>query len=230
MATGTIQVIQNDIRDKWYLANGLTENDVIAAYQFAFAPSEADALVNINEGTKYTLRKGSAVRWRYCSGMDFLEANQNVWVDNSTIKSMANNVKACVFGFHMKNYAVGNMIGMYLTDSRWLGHNQHLTSGTQWGFVMNGGNGWRSTGWRSQTGILGCNFEANYIYVDGVKYGTSTINPPYGRGYGVLTYQAGDLGNASGMICPALVLYNKALTDAQHIEVAKNITDLGAIR
>ena len=231
MATGTIQIIQNDKKDKWYLTDGLTESDVVAAYQFVYAPSKEDALVNINEGTKYTLSAGSSARWCYSSGIDFQDGvSSNLNLTNSTLSGLASSIKSAIYGFHWKNWAVGNLISIGLTDNRWLGHSNNLTSGTQWGFLMNGGNGWKSIGWRCPSGTLGCNFEENYIYVNGTKNTAgNSINGPYGRNHAILVYQAGDIGNAAGCVVPALVFYNKALTEAQHMAISRNIVNLGAI-
>lgn len=229
MATGKIPVYHPEGLAKWYLASGLTESDVIAAYQFAYASSQTDALKNINSGTTYTLSKGSYVRWGKTSGMMFAGASSNVYLSNSTLSGMASSIKSCVYGFRQIMFDNGNAVGMYISDSRWLGHSSHLTSGTQSGFIIGGGSGWKSNSFRIQTGILGGNFEDSQIYLNGVKQTMNTINAPYGRNHDVMTYQAGDLGAACGLICPALVLYNKALTDAQHEEIAVNIARLGAL-
>lgn len=50
--------------DVWYLADGINESNVIAAYKFARAANESAALVNVNEGASYSLSKeDSSIVW-----------------------------------------------------------------------------------------------------------------------------------------------------------------------
>lgn len=51
--------------DKWYLATGVTENDVLGAYKFINRTSESAALACVNEKTNYSLVKSSTTLVSY---------------------------------------------------------------------------------------------------------------------------------------------------------------------
>ncbi len=56
--------------DNWIYVSGITSSDVLAAWKFIGAETEAAALNSINEGTKYLLEKtGSNVQWSAADGI-----------------------------------------------------------------------------------------------------------------------------------------------------------------
>ena len=62
--------------DKWYLADGLNEGNVLAAYGFKNAANETAALTNINEYNSYPLMKSSSgITWSKSEGF-FIPSNQ----------------------------------------------------------------------------------------------------------------------------------------------------------
>ena len=56
--------------DKWYLATGITESNVLGAYKFINRTSESQALSCVNSGTNYALTKSSTslITWNTSSG------------------------------------------------------------------------------------------------------------------------------------------------------------------
>ena len=68
---------------------GVTDQDIIAAFRFKGAASEADALVSINNGTKYTLVKsGSNVTWSSGGGF-FIPAVNAAGLENSVLPTLS---------------------------------------------------------------------------------------------------------------------------------------------
>ena len=56
--------------DKWYLANGVKEGDVLGAFKFTGRASQSDALNSINSGTSRTLAtSSSSITWNTSNGI-----------------------------------------------------------------------------------------------------------------------------------------------------------------
>ena len=54
--------------DKWYLCDGITESDVLAAYKFIKRGAEATALKNMNTAYSYPLAKSGNAIWNNANG------------------------------------------------------------------------------------------------------------------------------------------------------------------
>ena len=224
MASGVVQIKKTDIPEKWYLISGISESDVVAAYQFINRASWDEAKVNINEGTKYSLTNTLAI-WTHCSGL--ILPPSSTTSNNSTNPSLTNaasSILSCAYSFSIINPSNSGTPGMYIADTRWLG------SGSS-AHILGSADGWKTSGKKyGQTGVLGANFSStSKMYFDGTEISLSSASAPYGRSHGLFTVQANDLGSQSGLKVPAIVLYNKALTADQHAEIAWNIAKLGGL-
>lgn len=114
--------------EDWLHPTGVTDSDIIAAFRFKGAASEADALQSVNNGTKYTLSKsGSNVTWSSGNGF-FIPAAQNVGLKNTDIQKLTWGTVAIKYsgaqtgdaqvGLIHKSYSVGlyaNFDMMYRT-------------------------------------------------------------------------------------------------------------------
>lgn len=221
MATGTIQIIQNDRLDKWYLTDGLTESDVIAAYQFV-GKDWVDSKININDGTKYEL-SGTNFFATPVSGVIIPPINSNgtaTYIDNSTLRGLSN-INSCVYSIAGTNMTVGNCPGVWLANSiKWLG-------------IYDGkpylGTNTTTLGTIKRRGVLGANFTSSKLYFDGANLTLNTTGSPYRNNFVIFGRCANDLGNQCGGSCTAMVFYNKELTMTQHKNIATNIANLGGI-
>ena len=234
MASGTIPIAVSDEMEKWYLTDGISESDVIAAYKFINRASWDEAKVNINEGTKYSLTNTLAI-WTHCSGLILPPAGNtsgdDPYIHNADIANIASSIQACIYQFiSIGRDTTHDIPGMYLSDTRWLGTTRNFTSSTATAHIVGSSGGWYSSGKiYGRIGILGANFTSiPTMYFDGTQVTVSKISSaPYGRRHYLLTDQANDLGGQAGIKCPALVLYNKTLTAAQHAAIAWNISKFG---
>ena len=81
--------------DKWYLADGLNEGNVLAAYGFKNASNETAALVNINEYNSYPLVKShSGITWSKSEGF-YIPSNQ--FLNNESL--YGSNIVTAIFKF-----------------------------------------------------------------------------------------------------------------------------------
>ena len=234
MATGKIPIIHTDGMEKWYLTDGITENDVVAAYQFIYRPSVEDALVNINDATKYTLTKND-IDYGYTSGL-IIPQSQNSYLNNTDFNSVLLDIDrfSAIYGMTRDNENF-NACGIHLSGSKWFGISNHMKSGTQAGLYVHGGNNWMfcNTTYNVRKCNLGINFGWHTgdcrIYINGTNQPLATPNSyPYANRYCTFGYQAGDLGAVMTMRVPALVFYRRALSPEQHAAIAKNIAILGS--
>lgn len=72
--------------DKWYLADGLNEGNVLAAYGFKNAANETAALRNINEYNSYPLLKPDGVTWSKSDGF-YIPSNQ--FLNNESLYNLS---------------------------------------------------------------------------------------------------------------------------------------------
>ena len=70
--------------DKWYLAQGVTEDNVIGAFKFVNRLNESQALSCVNEKTSHVLSKPNNVTWNTSDGFYIPD---NTYLDNATIRN-----------------------------------------------------------------------------------------------------------------------------------------------
>ena len=234
--------------DKWYLADGLNEGNILAAYAFKNAVNETSALVNINEYNSYPLVKSdSGVTWSKSEGF-YLPSNQ--FLNNEALYKL-NPVTAILkfasiggtdrtIALHSRiidndsNKGVALMINHAFATQSYIGHVI-----PKFGVVIRTGYGRPVSGYNSsidtQAGILGATFngtEVPSLYFNGTSLGITptsyseaiTSYPTLGGmkliGGDPTTYGVAD--STTFRIQAALFL-NVAITAEQHRQLANHM-------
>lgn len=250
--------INNIPTDKWYLPTGIQENQVISAYQFVGATSEAKALININEITSYPLSKdNSTTTWSSSSGFYIPGQNSSVYLNglsNSNLASGTNNVLAAVYGYkHTGSWYSGTSSGTTYTFAPALTISGSTSTYTRILTIRVGGNSTNSNYTKpgiaagsneyayasvpNTSGVLGGNFSPVELYINGtgVSISSSTLSSwsqytNTTRIFGPI-YSNNSIYNtySNDMYITALVLFSVKLSASQHLELANNITSLGGL-
>ena len=221
----------------WYLPTGVSESNVIAAWQFVGRSSEAEALININEGTEYALVKsGVDVVWNSDSGF-YIPAGKTVGLNNAVLASAYANILSAAFGFSGLSIASGNKHAGGLTpaSSRAL-----LLRGLQYDegfvnqFMINNHATSGSPIYKASTlydnGVLAGNWFASdrALYYNGETQSLAS-GQNAGSASGILLGQptGTSASNSVPFYVTAFVLYNITLSATQHMDLANNIRGLG---
>ena len=218
----------------WYLVDGITEENVVAAYKFKGVANEQEALTNINEGTAYPLTVTGAVTWTTGKGL-FFPATVNCYINNSELVNQAGSIVACAFGY--SDMSTGSVVtaGVVFIDSKYFiagygnGGSSPLYGPATVGSSSSGGSSGYMIANRSTSGCLACQF-TNKIWYNGVSQSTSTkttwVNAKYwGTSAIFRTCAYSDMLRGT-MYLSALVFYNTVLTDAQHVQLSNQINAL----
>jgi hypothetical protein len=83
---------------RWYLVDGITEENVVAAYLFKGADSISDALINVNAIGEYPLIATNQITWTTGNGL-FFPKTADQYINNSNLISDRDSIYTCVFGF-----------------------------------------------------------------------------------------------------------------------------------
>ena len=226
-------------QNAWYLPGGITESDVIAAYQFVNRRSASDALVNINQGEEYvlTLSDENTITWDIETGFKLPASTRlvNDLLISESGLGVLGSIKTAAFGFSVEpSTGSGSVGGIMLAPKKVLMVWRDFDSITDGPAIYRAGNsGQRATSVAScpVNGVLGGNFGSSSvtpeIYLSGTKLATEGHNSAP-----TITTSAG-IGNPSGALSPlnltCVVLYSKALTAEQHQNLSEKITALGGL-
>ena len=222
----------------WWLPGGITEDQVIAAWQFIQMPSEADALININNGTEYELTKSNVnITWNSESGI-YIPGTQGVGIANTSIYNSATDIYSAAFGFSGADTGETNSTVGGLDLSRFRGmlirgtwnnkpyHNAPVINQSDTSAAIS------KAGAKYAEGVLSGNWETtSKLFLDGTELAISAT----GGGYGADTYlskcvigqHSESSMNPKPFYVTAVVLYNTTLTASQHLELSNNIKALG---
>lgn len=228
----------------WYLPSGVTEDQVIAAYQFVNRNSEAEALVNVNNGTEYALTKsGTTVVWNTETGFT-IPATASAGLRNTNIHAMYDNVYSAAFGFRDASIASSNLSigGVNLTYWRNLavrgigsGNSTYYSNvPTINRYIGQSPN--KKCAQAVNAGVLAGNWATTasetLMYIDGISQalvngdGNMASNSIWGTAGVISQPTTGTLGSFK---VTAVVLFATALTAEQHLELALNIRALGGL-
>ena len=221
--------------NKWYLPEGILEDQVIAAYQFVGRGSEAEALININEGTEYALSKSSdTILWNSETGI-FIPATSGVGLKNSTLTDMYEGLYSAVFGFHslaLDTSKIAGGIAWHSYRTMWL---KGISNGTTFrnAFCINSSLTTANIAWSEtlhNNGVLGGNFPRELFY-NGTKVSISSAGGKSGSttAYGNVIGQVTDSSARNSFYVTAAVFYNTVLSTSQHLDLSDNIRALGGI-
>ena len=234
------------LQNTWYLADGVGESDVLAAYEFVGRASEDAALRNVNDGEFYPLTKsGTSVTWTAERGF-YIPAAQNVGLNNADLARLGDSVLSVVFGYSNASTSSSNhqAPGTALVYSRTLGLAAHYyydnTTHYTWlnypviGLQIGTTKGVAYAGENYGNGVLGGSWsEPLSMYHNGNALALSYNNTANGfrdddKYYGVFGTQVG--GSASyttSCYVTAIAFYTLLLTASQHAQIAANIKMLG---
>lgn len=211
---------------KWYLATGIVESQVIAAYQFIGAVSESVALININEGTQYPLSKSSTnIMWNTTYGIIF--PAQTTYVDNATLRNTANtSAYSCVFGYK-KLDTTKYPGGVFLSTKKGLfisAPNQAIKMS-----ITNSSSVLTYAATSPESGVIGGVWDSTpKLYFNGAVQSLTTGAQCNfdASSYFVLGQAA---NNCSLFYCTCMAIYSAKLTASQQLELSNNITSLGGL-
>lgn len=224
----------------WWLPSGITEDQVIAAWQFVNMLNEASALINVNEGTEYALTKsGDTVTWNGDKGF-YIPASNNAGLHNSALFSVINtqlmsasfgytelDINGDVFAGGINGSTANNSgIALCLSPTCWDGGGSNAGPKA---YTISRDSNPRSckTGTITSSGVVGGDFTTLAIYDNGVSKSITKFRD-YIRGSKVLLGQK-NLATNKSFYFTAVAFYNTVLTAEQHAELAENITALGGI-
>ena len=229
---------------RWYLVDGITEENVVAAYRFKGAETQAEALLNVNENGDYPLSITGTVTWTTGEGLYF-PAVKNCYVNNTTLAAAQASIKACAYRFagmatgsvctagvmlyigseSNSRYLLGKYGGYYSSTKNYGRHSIPLSASSR---------SYKQTSTVNAKGVLSCDW-VNYALwyngqaqsmTNGSGNGTDpTDNTSWTTGRVFTTASNSNL--ASGvMYLESLVFFNCVLTGAQHLQLATQINAL----
>lgn len=235
----------------WYIVDGITEENVIAAWEFKDADTLAEALTSINKGTTYILTKTDNVTFTTGSGLLFPDMIHE-YVYNDDISDICASIYSCAFryaGILTDSYVSGGVFLFNSQTKRALhassvkyedSAHQYYPAST---FKSISDGAVICIGSYYPEGVLAANYSAtaNSIFYNGLnqsvtnKTGHSTLNGIWnsyanGRNMSKVFTSASAASSKSIRRSPiqlyALVFYNTPLSDAQHIQLAENMNNL----
>lgn len=224
----------------WWIVTGITDADVIAAWQFVDMASESAALKSIHNGTEYTLSKtGVSVTWNASTGF-YIPATNAAGLQQSTISGSPGGIYSAVFAFtgannNSSDLAIGGVSPVYGRNLTVRGVGSGQTTYYANGVSINrtAGSNTFKKGSRYESAVLGGNWGSvatdTKIYINGAKQtltnadGNMSSNSIWSTG-GVIIQPSG--GTVGSFYVKAVVLYGTQLTDAQHQELYENINAL----
>jgi hypothetical protein len=221
--------------DGWYLVNGITEENVIAAWRFKGAASKEDALTNDNSGGElYILGASENVQWSAAKGLYF-PSKANEYINNTEFLSKyANSIITVVFGYSdlkTGSYASGGPTLIKAGNISLLAKGANSASSIYYNSSINT----KVASTTHTDGVLAGDFSNVKLFYNGVsqslieKSGSHTTVPSretdwvYPR---VFTNPKNASWNISYIYVTALIFYNCTLTDSQHIEIANKVKTL----
>lgn len=237
--------------EKWYLAQGMTEEDIIAAFRFVEVASETDALRNVNESeTQYLLSKSSNdITWTAEKGFKFAAGRNGLY--NHDLHVAVDQVNSMFFGYSGAPYlnASTGYGGIFLFTAHTNYRSLLITfnsgsSNIQKSHSVGNNN---SGGQNSNTpkchltanyyekGVLSANYKGikDFDFYHNGNAESLTSSSATGAYNGGLDTDIviGNIGNTESTLkswyCTAAVFCNRVLTNDEHLEIAENILKLG---
>lgn len=225
----------------WWLPGGITEDQVLVAYQFVGRRNEEEALLNINNGTTYELTKsGTDVTWSAEQGF-YIPGKWNTGLNNSVVNSLTrDNVYAAAFGYNngatsgnylsgglgYDNYTGLHLRGMYGSGTALYGLNYPCI------YRKSNSRVYISASAKSE-GVLGGNWSdaSASLWRDGAELAVTYDSEKWmkdglnGQTFGQINWANKNQYVAFGMT--AAVMFTRMLTAEEHLELAISIKALG---
>jgi len=222
-------------KKKWYLLDGITESNVIAAYQFVDRLDEAEALLNVNDGAEYPLSKVLGTEtWSADKGF-YIPGTQNAGLTNSALVNMYDNMLSAAFGYTEANAVPTThayCAGIIPNRNRQLNIKSWVSNTTKRPTMSAfSGTSYYVAGSLAENGVLAGNWETTpsmYRNGESLSLANSEVATPssgYGKVFGQLDYSS----VYHSCYITALVIYKVVLNASQHLELSDNIRALGGI-
>ncbi len=203
----------------WWLPGGVLPANVIAAYQFKGAGSEAGALLNLNNISTNSLTKSGSISWNQATGFYFTADNNGL--QNSNIVSNYNDIKTVIVRF--SNRTANKSRGFICANNtRMLGffNNSNLSIQAATTVISYGNTTLTS-------GVVAYDFANWLMYLNGVNIAQTGTG-----GFNSATSNMLIGGNFSGYpsestcYIQAVAFYNTILTPAQIVELTISMQNL----
>ena len=228
----------------WYLSSTITEEDIIAVFQFSGRESEEEALAAMNDPSIVLTKSHATITWDPITGFT-IPATANRGLSNAALQSGWADVKAAAFGLTQydpggtEHEALTNTIGgIKLSTKRVLGLGAVTGSATFAGAVgtnktdnstgiRNGYSGYATpnslgVNWSDATEIF-VNGEASAAVDGSGTYGTAVSDTPL-----VMGTFGGSLARSAYKV-QALILLNRILTAEEQLFLHQCFTALGSV-
>jgi hypothetical protein len=217
----------------WWLPIGIFPSNVIAAYQFKGADSEADALLNQNDTATYPLAKvGGTVTWNQANGF-YIPATNGYGLNNASITSFTSVIA------RFSDVASGNSAAILVSPAAGYslmakaaydnGGGQYRNAPGIIDFTTNPGTGYYMPSYYGN-GVLAWNRPSRLLYINGVSQSLTGFtnayitNPTY-----ILIGQGRTSSYISSLAAynlQAVAFYNTQLTAAQVVAISNQMASL----
>ena len=225
---------------RWYLVDGITEENVVAAYRFKGAETQAEALLNVNENGDYPLSITGTVTWTTGEGLYF-PAVKDCYINNDSLVAKQASITACAFNYDRMNTGSVHTAGVMLqcsntANTRYLeakgGYGNSYLKNTMIGRSSTDGAS-KQTSTTYTDGCLSCDWVNYNLWYNGVsqtltnaEHGTlPTYDSTWTTGR-VFTTTTNANAYKGVMYLKTLVFYNCVLTGEQHLQLATQINAL----
>ena len=227
---------------RWYLVDGITEENVVAAYRFKGAETQAEALLNVNENGDYPLSITSGIEWVTGNGL-FFPKRINEYISNTDLVNAKSGMITCVFSY--SGATTGNVAGPSVTltidnvPMKFLSQSlQYKDTGSSH-FVGKAISYNASSRYAAgtcsnteQNGIIAGDWSNYSLYYNGIKQTLTVPSTNYITDNNTLitnrlfTTSSSSSLSLGSLYLGSLVFYNCVLTGEQHLQLATQINAL----
>lgn len=216
--------------DKWWLPDGVLESNVIAAWRFKGALSEASALQDLT-GHGYELTVADANTYWDVNGFH-IDATNGAGLNNALLLSDLSELKCVAFGYSFipttgkkcGGFGTGTY-GIHLQGTYADGSGSHARN-KLYARSINPTARWSTSGLPPAVGVIGMNYNSKILYING------TVEAISHDGNQVTTSSVllgqDNINSVANLAfdLKAAVLYSAELTTLQHAELVTNINSL----
>ena len=232
---------------RWYLVDGITEENVVAAYRFKGAETQAEALLNVNENGDYPLSITGTVTWTTGEGLYF-PAVVDCYITNDTLTALQTNIKTCAFKFAGMSTGSLSTAGTTLyigaeTNSKYLiakygGYYSNSASSNYANHCISQSastRNYKQTATVNTEGVLSCDWVNYALWYNGISQSMTnatngnaddpTDNTSWTTGR-IFTTASNNSLYKGVIYLESIVFFNCVLTGEQHLQLATQINAL----
>ena len=117
--------------DKWYLADGVRENNVLGAYKFVHRNSLNESLTSVSEDKSRVLTAVSEPGWNASQGVNFFQKSSDPWAPYLSCASLSNDtsIRTVICKYTIPNQDSNRYVILGLCSNFSEGHVYSLLSG-----------------------------------------------------------------------------------------------------